>query len=251
MHVFENLELLSRAAAEHWIARAAEAIQKRGAFHVALAGGGTPKHLYETLSRPEFADRVDWAHVHAWMGDERAVPLDHEDSNYRMASEALLDYVPIPREQRHPMPVETEDLEATALEYAEALACDVPENDEGMPVFDLLLLGMGEDGHTASLFPGSMALEEREHSVIALYVPHLDAWRMTLTFPALNAARSTLMLVAGDNKAPILGRVFARPVVEPRLPVQRLEPQGDFEWYLDEAAAAELPEGVRGADPRG
>lgn len=243
MRVFPDLDALSRAAAEHWIACAAKAIEARGVFHVALAGGGTPEHLYKTLSLPEAASRVNWEAVHVWMGDERSVPLDHADSNFRMAREALLDHVPLPSAQIHPMPADREDLEAAAFEYAGELDSALPKDFAGMPIFDLLLLGMGEDGHTASLFPGTSALEEWEHPVVAVYVPQLDTWRMTLTYPVLNAARSTLLLVAGAAKAAILSRVFARPPVEPRLPVQRLEPQGELEWYLDAAAAAELPEG--------
>ena len=250
MRVFPDIDALSRAAAEYWFARAADSIAARGAFHVALAGGGTPKHLYEYLSRPEAASKVDWKAVHVWMGDERAVPLDHADSNFRMAREALLDHVPIPVEQIHPMPADHDDLELAAREYAEALLRDVPTDGTGMPSFDLLLLGMGEDGHTASLFPGTTALEERQHPVVAVYVPQLDTWRMSLTLPVIDAARSTLLLVSGAAKAGILTRVFTRPAIEPRLPVQRIEPGGELDWYLDEAAAAELPEEVRSADPR-
>ncbi len=247
--IYADLDALSRAAAEHWVASAEAAQSARGAFHVALAGGSTPRRLYQRLAGPDFRERVNWAGVHIWFGDERAVPPDAPESNYRMAREALLDHVPIPPNQVHPMQTTGLPLPEAAQRYAQALAQAVPADAGGQPLLDLVLLGLGEDGHTASLFPGTDILDERRRQVAAVHVPRLDAWRLSLTYAALDSAREALFLVAGAGKADIVQRLFAAAPAEP-LPAQRVRPRGEVLWYLDEAAAARLPQELRNASAR-
>jgi 6-phosphogluconolactonase len=227
---------LFRAAAQRLTASARQEVAGHGAFHWALAGGSTPQGLYELLATSEFAGRIPWAGIHAWFGDERCVPPDHEQSNYRMARTALLDRVPLPAERVHRLAGE-EAPAAAADAYAEAMARSLPQAD-GVPVLDLVLLGLGPDGHVASLFPGTPALEATGW-VTAVHVPALDAWRLSLTLPVINAARRVWLLASGPDKAAIVRAAAAPPGSEP-LPVQCLAPRGEWVWFLDQAAAAEL-----------
>jgi 6-phosphogluconolactonase len=221
---------LAREAAHRFVARAQEAVAARGRFLVALAGGSTPRGAYELLAGDVFAPRVDWARVHVFWGDERCVPPDHTDSNYRMAREALLDRIPISAGNVHRMRGELVP-EAAADAYEAEL--DEVLGAEGR--FDLVLLGMGVDGHTASLFPGTQALEERERRVAAYYVEKLGAWRVTLTLPALNAARRVLFLVGGAGKRDALNRVRAG---EP-LPAALVRPEeGEVTWLVEKQPPA-------------
>jgi 6-phosphogluconolactonase len=226
--VYPDADSLARAAAEHFITLAAEAIAAPGRFAVALAGGSTPQATYALLATAVFAARVDWSRVHVFWGDERCVPPDHPDSNYRMAHEALLDKIPIPAENVHRIQGERPPNMAAALYQAE-LEAVLGVNGR----FDLILLGMGTDGHTASLFPGTTALEERAHAVVAVYVQQLQAWRITLTLPVINAARHVLFLVSGTAKASALARVRAG---EP-LPAGLVQPtQGQLIWLVERNA---------------
>jgi 6-phosphogluconolactonase len=221
-------------AAERFIGLASAAISERGHFFVALSGGSTPRPVYALLAEEPFVSRVDWTRVHVFWGDERCVPPDHPDSNYRMASRALLDHVPIPAENVHRIQGELLPQEA-ALVYRAELR-EVLGDDRR---FDLILLGMGTDGHTASLFPGAMALEERERDVVAVYVEKRTAWRVTLTLPLINAARHVMFLVSGAGKAPLLARVRAG---DP-LPAALVQPEdGQLTWLVDRHAAADLPQ---------
>jgi 6-phosphogluconolactonase len=202
--------------------------------HIALAGGGTPRRFYRALATAGAAR--DWHQIHFWFGDERAVPADHPDSNYRMARETLFDHLPVPAGNIHPMPVpdvvSAATLAEAAREYETALR-QLPQED-GRPRFDLVLLGMGADGHTASLFPGTDAVGESRRMVMAVWVPQLSAWRLTLTLPVLNAARHVWVMVTGKAKATVLRQVLARR--EPLLPIQRLQPQAGIDWFVDAAA---------------
>lgn len=229
---------MSQSTANRVAEIAADAIAERGSFRIALAGGNTPRGLYRCVAAPSHTSRIDWRRVHVFFGDERCVPLDHADSNYRMANEAMLERVPIPSAQVHPMCHTPQAPEADAKRYAELLAAQIPCTG-GIPVFDLILLGLGDDGHTASLFPGTPILQETDKTVAAVHVDKLDSWRVSLTFPVLNQARHLLFLVAGAGKADTVGRVFSPPGAEP-FPVQRIEPQGTVEWHLDQAAASQL-----------
>jgi 6-phosphogluconolactonase len=228
--------------AARWVALADEAIAERGAFHVALSGGSTPAHLYERLAHPDTIQQVDWPRIHVFWGDERSVPLDHPESNYRLAFERWLSRVPIPGDHVHPITARPDTIHGDARRYATLLCSLLPANADGMPVLDLVLLGLGEDGHIASLFPDTPILQEQREPVTAVFVERLKTWRVSLTFPTLNAARHILVLVSGERKADVVRRVFVEPPMGPRLPVQMLAPQGTIEWHLDRAAAGYLPE---------
>ena len=234
VNVYESPEELAEAAAREFASRAAEAIRDRGRFAVVLAGGSTPKTTYEILAR-DYADQIDWANVHVFFGDERAVPPDHGDSNYRMARETLLDHVPVGSVHRM-------QGELPPDEAAEAYEQDLLDffGSEGLPRFDLILLGTGPDGHTASLFPETSALEVHDRWVVANPVLKLDTTRITLTVPVLNAARAVCFLVAGESKArPVAEILEGNP--EPReYPASLIQPQDGLVWMLDRPAASGL-----------
>jgi len=222
--VLPDLEAISRAAAE----RVAALAQARQPFTVALSGGSTPRRLYELLATSPFRERIPWAQVHVFWSDERCVPPNHADSNYRLARQTLLDRVPLPARNVHRIQGELEPEQAAAA-YRTKLSTFL--GDDGR--FDLVLLGLGDDGHTASLFPGTTALQERTQAAVAVYVKQLASWRVTLTLPALNAARHVMFLVSGADKAPALARVQAG---EP-LPAGLVRPlQGQLTWLADRAA---------------
>jgi len=226
---FLDGDSLARAAAERFVSLAEEAIAARGRFVVALSGGSTPRAAYELLATEELTRRVNWPRVHICWGDERNVPPDHPDSNTRMARQALLDQVPIAASHIHRIQGELPPEQAAAAYEAELEAVLGAGGR-----FDLILLGMGTDGHTASLFPGATALEERERAVVAVYVEQLRAWRVTLTLPVINTARQVLFLVSGVAKAKTLARIRAG---EP-LPASLVQPsEGELVWLLDREAA--------------
>lgn len=228
--VLPDLKAISQAAAE----RVATLAQTRDPFTMALSGGSTPRRLYEVLAAPPFRERVPWGRVHVFWGDERCVPPDHSDSNYRLAREALLDKIPILAENVHRIWGEMPPDQAAAA-YQTELEAVLGVNGR----LDLILLGMGADGHTASLFPGTEALEERERAVVAVYVERLQAWRVTLTLPVINAARQVLFLVTGAAKAEIVQAVLEGP--EGRFPAQQIRPTaGQLTWLVDVAAASRL-----------
>lgn len=210
-------------------AREIVALQGTAPFHLALSGGSTPEALYRRLA----SESLD--QVHAWFGDERCVAPDHADSNYGMAMRAW----PLPADRVHRMRGELEP-DAAAYLYANELRSVF--GDFALPRFDLVLLGVGEDGHTASLFPGTTATHETNKWVVANHVPKLDAWRITLTFPVLNAARRVWVLAVGGKKAPIVKDVLGDRDVA-RWPVQGVQPAvGELVWWLDEDAAALKPD---------
>ncbi|MFA5529154.1 MAG: 6-phosphogluconolactonase [Thiohalomonadaceae bacterium] len=240
IHILGDEPALHRASAERVVQLAAASVHARGSFHLSLAGGRTPEGLYATLATPEFAGRMDWSCTHVYFGDERVVPPDHPDSNYRMARERLLSHVPLPEGNVHRIAGEQPAAQAAA-DYAAVLARSVPL-DQGMPRFDLVLLGLGLDGHIASLFPDTTALTSTDTSVIPVYVEKLQAWRVSLTYPVLDRARHLILLVAGAKKADVVRRALHEIVGPAPLPVQRLRPQGAVEWFLDAQAAAGLRE---------
>lgn len=238
--ICSNIDGLSRKVALFWVKLAKEAERDARYLHVALAGGSTPKHLYQLLAQPEFAQQMPWESVHIYMGDERSVPHDHADSNYRMAQETFLEQVPIPTDNIHPMDA-APDPEAGARAYEQLLTTKLPLSENGVPIFDLILLGLGPDGHTASLFPDTTILQEKTHYVAAVYVEKLKTWRVSLTFPVINQARHVLVMASGEGKAAILEQIMDAKNDE-KYPVQMIEPQGDMIWYLDRAAASLLSE---------
>lgn len=232
---------LAHAAGEHFMAIAAAAIAARAQFSVALSGGSTPRPLFERLATEELASQLPWSSVHVFWGDERCVPPDHPDSNYAMARETLLDHVPIPPPNVHRIQGEMEPSEAAAVYERTLRQFFVPGPEPEMVTFDLVLLGLGTDGHTASLFPGSELLEEQSRWVAANRADQARGWRVTLTPPAINAARHVTFLVAGAGKATILQQVLSGPRQPGSLPAQIVDPRsGNLLWLLDSAAAALL-----------
>lgn len=227
---FESVEALNRFAAEAFVMLSSEAIGERGRFTVALSGGSTPKKLYEMLASDEFRNRIEWDNVHIFWGDERCVPPNSPNSNYRMANEALLSKVPIPSGNIHRFFAELGDPKNIAkkmemeLRASFSLTGNAATNEERFPRFDLIFLGMGTDGHTASLFPGTSALNEQKRTVIENFVPTFDAYRLTLTFPTINNAREIIFLVAGSDKAVVLDEVLNGKYQPEKFPSQGVKP---------------------------
>jgi len=210
--------------------------QQRDLCHLVLTGGSTPRRVYSTLATKQ-RERIDWQGVHLYWGDERMVPPEHSESNYCMAKETLLDHVPIPQENVHRMRGEIDPRESTR-EYAAMLQ----ERFDGQPpVFDLVLLGVGEDGHTASLFPETSAVTEKHEWVTSVFVPKLKAWRVTLTLPVINQARETFFLISGSSKAEIVQRLLSLKQPSSEWPASLVQPEsGNLTWLLDKDAAARL-----------
>ncbi len=236
VRVFDTPEELAEAAARDFARRAEAAIRERGRFAVALAGGSTPRATYEVLAS-EYADRIEWERVHAFFGDERAVPPDHEDSNYRMAREALLDHVSVGGVYRMRGELPPEE---AAADYEEELKKFF---GDGLPSFDLILLGIGEDGHTASLFPETSALKVTDRLAVANPVLKLGTTRITLTAPVLNAARAVDFLVAGEGKAAALREILSGDADPRAYPARLVRPEGGPTWFVDRAAASLLSSG--------
>jgi 6-phosphogluconolactonase len=199
IQIFADANEVARAAALRFMELARAGVETNGRFSVALAGGSTPRRIYELLAGGDFAAQLDWSSVHIFFGDERCVPPDHADSNYRMANEALLSRVPLPEANVHRMRGEG-DAVANARLYEDELRGYFGD-DAAWPEFDLVMLGMGDDGHTASLFPGTHALDVRAAWVTANWVEKFDAYRVTLTAPAINHARQVMFIVTGAGKA--------------------------------------------------
>lgn len=234
--VFETPEQLALAAAERFVEVAARACSQSDRFSVALAGGRTPKRVYELLASEDFKVRVDWSSVHLFFGDERAVPPNHPDSNYKMVFEALISKVPIPDGNVCRMLGEG-DASANAYDYENRLKTFFAELP--WPCFDLIFLGMGEDGHTASLFPDSDALAEQSRWVVVTKNPQSGQERITLTLPVLNRASLITFLVTGKEKAQRLAEVLRPNSSSKLLPAQAIKPiDGKLEWFVDAAAAS-------------
>jgi 6-phosphogluconolactonase len=233
--VYETPEELAGAAARDFAARAREAVAERGRFAVVLAGGSTPKATYEVLAR-DYADNLDWSKVHVYFGDERTVPPDHEDSNYRMARETLLSRIRVG--SVHRMRCELTPEEAAAA-YERELREFFGTSDEP-PRFDLILLGLGKDGHTASLFPETSALDVTDRWVVANPVLKLETARLTLTIPIINAAKAVTFLVAGRDKAEALKEILEGDADPREYPAKFIRPEGDLTWMVDKAAASLL-----------
>jgi 6-phosphogluconolactonase len=223
---------VAHEAAERMVVAAGRAAEEGRTLSLALSGGSTPKALYELLASPAYRTRIDWPRLEVFFGDERTVPSDHKDSNYRMAREALLSKVPVPGDNVYRMAGELDPDEA-AKQYGQVL-----KEKFGDGGLDVVLLGMGDDGHTASLFPGTAALNETRHRAVANYVEKLKTWRITLTAPFINRAREVMVLVSGASKVARLAEVLEGPRDPQRLPIQLINPeQGRLVWLVDAAAA--------------
>ena len=227
--VYEGKELLAEAAARLFVERAQRAIGGSGRFAVALAGGSTPQRAYELLA-DMYRDDLDWDRVHVFFGDERGVPPDHEDSNYHMANEALLSRVPVG--SVHRMRGELPPPEAAA-DYERELRGFFG----GPPVFDVVMLGIGEDGHTASLFPRTRALDVTDRLAVENPVEKLGTTRITLTVPAINASRHAVFLVGGEEKAEALREILEGDADPHDYPAKLIQPAGDATWMTDRPAA--------------
>jgi len=235
-----NPAALAEAAAAAILEVARAAVADHGFFTIALAGGATPASTYTRLAQAPYIDALPWDRTRVFFGDERMVPPNHPESNFRMAYERLLEKVPLSPDSVFRIHGDERDSEAAAVEYGASLGKACEERRDGMPRLDLVLLGVGVDGHTASLFPGSPAVREVSRPVVAVHaaaaaIPE----RITMTFPVINAAMHVFVLVAGPEKAKVMKRVLADKAP---LPATMVSPaDGELRWFLDEAAAALLP----------
>jgi 6-phosphogluconolactonase len=204
---------------------------------VALSGGSTPRRVYELLATAAFSGRLDWDHIDVFWGDERYVPPDDRDSNYRMTAEALLQHVPLPSENIHRVPTEISPPSAAAAAYEDDIR-QAFHDSVSVPQFDLIYLGLGTNGHTASLFPRSPALRERSRLVLADFVAEVNTWRISMSAPLLNRGHIVAFLIQGQEKAEVLREVLLGPRDPERLPAQLISSEGKLLWMVDEAAAA-------------
>ena len=235
LRVVSDVAALNRAAADEFARCAEDAVRERGRFTVALSGGNTPRAVYALLAS-EYKTAVPWDKMFIFFGDERHVPPEDAASNYRMANESLLSRVPIPAQNIHRIQAEL-DAQRAAEKYEETLKAFFNLKAGELPRFDLVMLGMGEDGHTASLFPGTDALHETARLAVANRVEKLDTERITLTLPVLNAAAEVMVIISGENKAEILNRVVHSGGM-PEFPIQLVRPKnGRLLWIVERQAA--------------
>jgi 6-phosphogluconolactonase len=237
IRVVENLEKLSQAAVDLFVEIANEAIEDRGQFSVALSGGSTPASLYKLLASDRFREALDWNKVFFFFGDERNVPANSPDSNYRLASETLFPVLHGNLENVRAWQTSLESPEETARDYALKLE----RYFRGLPLFDLILLGLGTDCHTASLFPSTKALRSMDETAVANWVPQFNDYRFTMTFPVINNSRNIIFLVSGKEKAEAVSLVLESPGQPGDYPAQGVQPtDGTLYWLLDEPAASLL-----------
>jgi len=237
MHIHHDIPALTAAVAQRWLTLAEHAIAERGRFTVALSGGRTPRALYSLLASKAWSERMPWMHTELYLGDERCVPADHVDSNARMVCESLLDQLPQPP-LFFPMVKRPEQPEQDAAHYGQLLRERLTEDEAyAPPCFDLVLLGMGADGHFASLFPGTQAVEDRESLVLPVWVDALNAWRISLGRRVIAAARHRIVLVTGADKRATLDEILHNPLSNKS--IARLQQQAELEWHIDKAASNE------------
>jgi 6-phosphogluconolactonase len=240
VRIVEDAAALARAAATEFARLATESVRTKQLFTVVLSGGSTPKSLYALLATEPWCSQLPWNKIHFFWGDERQLPPDDANSNYRMAYEAMLAKAPVPAKNIHRIRGEETDPALAAQEYERELQNFFHLTSGQLPRFDLVLLGLGADGHTASLFPDTAAVHERDRLVLANWVAKLNAWRLTLTLPALNNAARVMFLVSGAEKANILRAVLESNVAE-QYPAQLIRPSdGTLLWLVDRDAAASL-----------
>jgi len=238
LQIVHDANALARDAARIVVAQSESSIAARGVFNIALSGGSTPKRLYELLADPneEFRSKISWDKTQFFWTDERHVGPEDPDSNFRMTNEAMLKVVPVPSANVHRFMTENPNAEAVAEEYETQLRQSFQNS---LPRFDLVLLGLGPDGHTASLFPHTTALVENERLVSAPWVEKFNSFRLTLTLPVLNNSRMIVFLVSGEDKEKILSAVLEGPPAQ--FPAQAIQPaNGELLWLVDKPAAAEL-----------
>lgn len=245
--IFPDGNAIARRAAEEFLRAATEAVAQRGSFTVALAGGSTPRALYALLvSDPSFRDKLPWKRMNFFFGDERHVLPDNDQSNYLMASESLFSKAPVRPTQITRIRAEYPDAEKAALEYEQALRAYFKMKEGEYPRFDLVLLGMGDEGHTLSLFPGTKALHASNRVAVRNWVGKLYTDRITLTAPAANQANRVIFMVTRSDKAPALKAVLEGPYEPEQLPAQLIQPvSGKLLWLVDQAAGSMLATGTR------
>ncbi len=237
LHIYKNPEELSNAVAE-WITDYIQTVLvKNNRFTIALSGGSTPQKLHTILAASPYKEKIDWKKMHIFWGDERAVPFTDDRNNAKMAYDTLLNHLPVPAEQIHVMRTDIEP-EVSALEYEKILHTYFDETDTS---FDLVLLGMGDDGHTLSLFPGTDIVHEKQAWVKAFFLKSQDMYRISLTAPIVNKSAAVAFLAAGKNKSKTLEQVLEGAIQPDLYPSQIIKPvTGDLHWFVDEAAAADL-----------
>lgn len=242
LKVFSTTEEMNRSAAQLIIDLAGESVTERGRFVLCLSGGETPKSLYSLLSEKPYRELIPWQNTFVFWSDERMVPSEDERNNANMAISVLLSKIDIPAYQIYRIPVNIKPVEA-ARQYEADLKSFFGEEP---PRFDLILLGLGENGHTASLFPGTEVLHEKSHWVKEVYVDEMRMYRVTMTAPLINQARKILFLVSGKEKAPILKEIITMKEDAVKFPVQLINPDpGVVDWYVDEQAASGIPVSLR------
>ncbi|HEU4764500.1 MAG TPA: 6-phosphogluconolactonase [Candidatus Eisenbacteria bacterium] len=246
LRVVSDPEALAHAAAQEFLRLGVEAIRARGRFDAVLSGGSTPRATYERIAatwKEAPGGPLDWTRVRLFWGDERHVPPDDPQNNYRMANDAMIEHVPIPPENIYPVPSAIPDAREAASRYEARIMEALHLGPDDVPRFDLILLGMGPDGHVASIFPGTEAVEEEKRLVMGNWVDATKTWRITLTLPVLNHAANVIVLVAGAEKAPALRRVVRGPHTPPLLPAERLNNKdGTLLWLADREAAGAPPD---------
>ena len=236
--VFPDQSGFIDGAADFIVDVATQAIADRGRFTIALSGGSTPRPIYARMASVGYRERIDWSKVYVFFGDERCVPPDDARSNYRMAREALLDHIALPADNIHRIQGEIDPAQA-ALSYEQEL--QQLFRTAALPAFDLICLGLGDNGHTASLFPGTASLREKERWIVPQYVEVMTTWRVTFTAPLINAARHCTFLVEGAGKAEMSQHVLEGPYQPDVLPAQLIQPvNGELHWLVDAPAAAKL-----------
>jgi len=247
IRILTDLSAIAKRAAQEFLQAATSAVAKRHSFSVALAGGSTPKALYSLLATdPVLRAQLPWDKMHLYFGDERNVAPEHPDSNFRMATETLISKSPLKPDQVTRIKGEYKDTERAAQEYEQALRASFKLADGQFPRFDLVLLGMGNEGHTLSLFPGTKALHETKRIVVRTWIGKLYTERITLTAPAINNAALVIFMITGADKALALKGVLEGPYEPDQLPAQMIQPQnGKSLWLVDTTAGGRLSTGIR------
>lgn len=246
LFILKNYDLLCEEVTHKILTLSNRVIEKKGQFRIALAGGVTPKGLYLRMSDSNYKNLFDWQKIHFFWGDERWVPTDHIRSNYRMVAEALLTRVDIPPENIHPMITKKEDAESTAMHYQEHLIKQFELEGGELPNFDLVLLGVGHDGHVASIFLDSPSMKENERMAMASLHVDIEEPRITLTLPVINNADQIFIMASGIEKADAVQKALEPESEQGVLPVHLVEPEhGSVSWFLDSSAASHLRKAIK------
>jgi 6-phosphogluconolactonase len=245
VHIYNSLAELATATANRLASNLQLTVQQRGVCNIVLSGGNTPHDVYSLLASTTFRASIDWKRVNIFFGDERCVPPEHPDSNYGMVHKVLLSRLPIGNSNTFRIRAEVDPHQA-ALEYSDTVH---EKFGESAPGADVILLGLGADGHTASIFPGTTALEEKQDPYVAVYVHRLSTWRVTMTFPFINAGSEVLFLVSGRDKSAIVNQVISARVPTKEFPASMVQPEdGNLHWMLDSESASLLDVTLVGTD---